>query len=71
LPRLHHWCSCTPKQIRDGWLAWETGIGEQVVVAMGSRTIRGTAAGIDENGALLVQEGSTLVTCLAGDVHLQ
>jgi BirA family biotin operon repressor/biotin-[acetyl-CoA-carboxylase] ligase len=56
--------------LRDEWLAHAAGIGETVTAHSAAGNITGTAEGIDEDGALLVAAGGSLVRVLAGDVHI-
>ena len=50
------------------WAARSSMIGGEVEVDCGGRTVRGTAAGLDEDGALLVGRGPTAERIVAGDV---
>ena len=50
------------------WAARSSMIGGEVEVDCGGRTVRGTAAGLDEDGALLVGRRSTAERIVAGDV---
>lgn len=56
--------------LRDEWLAHAAGIGETVTAHSAARNVTGIAQGIDEDGALLVAAGGSLVRVLAGDVHI-
>jgi BirA family transcriptional regulator, biotin operon repressor / biotin---[acetyl-CoA-carboxylase] ligase len=56
--------------LRDEWLAHAAGIGETVMAHSAAGDVTGTAEGIDEDGALLVDTGGRLVRVLAGDVHI-
>ena len=50
------------------WAARSSMIGCEVEVECGERTIRGTAAGLDPDGALLVGTGAATERIVAGDV---
>lgn len=50
------------------WAARSSMIGYEVDVECGGRTVRGTAAGLDRDGALLVETGSATERIVAGDV---
>jgi BirA family biotin operon repressor/biotin-[acetyl-CoA-carboxylase] ligase len=56
--------------IRDDWTRVAAGLGEPVRAVIGSRTVVGTALGIDGDGALLVASGGGTVRLVAGEVHL-
>ena len=50
------------------WEARSSMIGGEVEAEFGGRTVRGTAAGLDSDGALLVDTGSATERIVAGDV---
>ena len=50
------------------WEARSSMIGGEVEAEFGGRTVRGTAAGLDSDGALLVNTGSATERIVAGDV---
>lgn len=50
------------------WEARSSMIGGEVEAELGGRTVRGTAAGLDSDGALLVNTGSATERIVAGDV---
>ncbi len=56
--------------LREEWLANAQGIGEAVRADLGGKIISGTAAGIDNDGALLIDTARGRRRLVAGDVHL-
>lgn len=50
------------------WAARSSMIGGEVEAELGGHTVRGTAAGLDSDGALLVDVGSATERIVAGDV---
>ena len=54
--------------VASRWAARSSMIGCEVDVECGGRTVRGTAAGLDVDGALLVETGSATERIVAGDV---
>jgi len=56
--------------LRDEWTARAEGIGGRVRAEVGTATVEGTALGIDDDGALLVETGGGPVRVVAGDVHI-
>ena len=57
--------------LREEWEACAHGLGEVVTARSGGAVVRGTAVGLDDDGALLVREGATIHRLVAGDVHLE
>jgi BirA family transcriptional regulator, biotin operon repressor / biotin---[acetyl-CoA-carboxylase] ligase len=66
LPRLEAWLAASGSEIRAEWRARDALRGERVRWDGGE----GTAAGIDDSGALLVETGGGRVSLGAGEVHL-
>lgn len=59
-------------KLADEWEEHCTTIGQQVVVSMGSRKIRGRAESLDDDGALLVRtEHGHIERVIGGDVTLE
>ena len=57
-------------RIRSDWTSRAAGLGEPIRAEVGASVVEGTAAGIDDDGALLVDAGGVRVRLLAGEVHL-
>lgn len=55
--------------LRGAWIARARGIGEPVVVRLEAETLTGLFAGLDEQGALLLDAGSIVRRIMAGDVY--
>ncbi|MEW5726514.1 MAG: biotin--[acetyl-CoA-carboxylase] ligase [Pseudomonadota bacterium] len=55
--------------VRSAWTTRARGIGQPVVVRLEGETLTGLFAGLDEQGALLLDAGSTLRRIMAGDVY--
>lgn len=68
LPRYREWQREGFATLRAQWLERAHGLGEGVVVHLDKERIVGTFLGLDERGALLVQQGTATRTLLAGDV---
>jgi BirA family biotin operon repressor/biotin-[acetyl-CoA-carboxylase] ligase len=66
LPRLEAWLGASGTEVRDAWRARDALRGERVRWDGGD----GTAAGIDDSGALLVETGGGRVSLDSGEVHL-
>jgi BirA family biotin operon repressor/biotin-[acetyl-CoA-carboxylase] ligase len=58
------------RSLRTDWTARAAGLGGPVRAQVGMSTVEGTALGIDDDGALLVQTGDGRVRLVAGEVHL-
>ncbi|MEQ8664442.1 MAG: biotin--[acetyl-CoA-carboxylase] ligase [Rhodospirillales bacterium] len=56
-------------RIRQDWLANAHGVGEPISVTAGERSLDGRFAGIDANGALLLETVNGSLAINAGDVH--
>jgi BirA family biotin operon repressor/biotin-[acetyl-CoA-carboxylase] ligase len=67
LPALSHWLDAPDDEVLSAWRSRDALKGDRVRWSGGE----GTAAGIDDSGALLVQTPNGLVTLDAGEVHLQ
>ncbi len=58
--------------VRDTWLRYAAWLGKPVRVVFGSEMIEGEMEGLDGHGALLVREGSGVITrVIAGDASLR
>ena len=57
--------------IREKWLQYAELIGKRIEVVFKSDTQRGTVAGLDENGALLLEGETGVQQVLAGDVYIE
>ncbi len=55
--------------VREAWMARARGVGQPVVVRLEGETLTGVFAGLDEQGALLLDAGSTVQRIMAGDVY--
>jgi BirA family biotin operon repressor/biotin-[acetyl-CoA-carboxylase] ligase len=66
LPRLDGWFAASSRDVLAGWRALDALRGEPVRWDGGD----GTAAGIDDSGALLVETRGGRVSLEAGEVHL-
>jgi BirA family biotin operon repressor/biotin-[acetyl-CoA-carboxylase] ligase len=64
---LERWLSASAADVLAAWRSRDALLGEAVRWGDGS----GTAAGIDDSGALLVDTGSGVVRLDAGEVHLE
>ncbi len=59
-------------QVAEEWAAHCVTLGRQVVIQMGTRTIRGRAEGLDEDGGLLVRTQHGRLECItSGNVTLE
>jgi BirA family transcriptional regulator, biotin operon repressor / biotin---[acetyl-CoA-carboxylase] ligase len=67
-PWVERWRAQGFGAIRAAWTARARGIGAPVVVRLEGETLTGVFAGLDEEGALLLDAGSTVRRILAGDV---
>ena len=54
--------------VREAWLARTVGLGEELSVHVGKQKKKGIFAGIDENGLLLLDDGSGRVECIRGGI---
>lgn len=60
------------KPYKDQWMMWDTYFDQPVRISgAGTDSIIGTAKGIDETGALLLQQANKIITIHAGDVSLR
>lgn len=76
LQQLKKNCVLLEKQgfepIREAWIALSCVIGKEIqVIQNGESILYGTAVGLSENGALLIQTKNGVETVLAGDVSLR
>jgi len=67
LPYLDIWLRAKPAEVLEAWRAWDALKGRAISWDGGS----GTAAGIDDSGALLVDTTDGRVALQAGEVHLR
>ncbi|CAA7625839.1 biotin--[acetyl-CoA-carboxylase] ligase [Magnetospirillum sp. UT-4] len=69
VPRLAQWRAEGFAPVRDAWLARARGLGAATVVRLEGETLTGAFAGLDGDGALLLdQPGTGVRRILAGDV---
>jgi BirA family biotin operon repressor/biotin-[acetyl-CoA-carboxylase] ligase len=68
LAALDRWLAASAPEVLAAWRARDALLGRTVRWANG--TNEGTAAGVDETGALIVETASGRVTLDAGEVHL-
>jgi biotin-(acetyl-CoA carboxylase) ligase len=66
LPSLDRWLRAPQRAVLAAWRDRDAIRGESVRWASGE----GTAAGIDDSGALLVDTGGTRIVLQAGEIHL-
>jgi BirA family biotin operon repressor/biotin-[acetyl-CoA-carboxylase] ligase len=66
LPRLEGWLGAPGSDVRNAWRARDALLGERVRWDGGD----GTAAGIDDSGALIVETSEGRVSLDAGEIHL-
>jgi len=55
----------------EEWAARLVGIGQTVTVSGADQTYQGLMTGVDENGALLLEQSGQIIPILAGDVSLR
>ncbi|RAU21290.1 biotin--[acetyl-CoA-carboxylase] ligase [Paramagnetospirillum kuznetsovii] len=68
-PWLARWRQDGFPPIREAWLGHARGVGEQAVVRLETETLTGIFAGLDEDGALILDQGEQgLRRVMAGDV---
>jgi birA, biotin-[acetyl-CoA-carboxylase] ligase region len=69
-PLLKAWRAAGFAPVRDAWTARARGVGGPVVVRLEGETLTGLFAGLDEEGALLLDQASQgLRRVFAGDVY--
>lgn len=68
-PRVKAWREGGFAPLRDAWIERARGIGAPVVVRLDTETLTGVFAGLDEEGALLLDAGSCVRRVMAGDVY--
>ena len=56
---------------RDDWKQWDGLRGQTIEVDAGKNTLRGTAVGISESGALLLDTGNDILKLYSGEVSLR
>ena len=71
--RLGPWLDCWRREgfaaIRTGWLGRARGLGEATLVRLEAETLSGIFAGLDEDGAMLLDQGAAGIRrVMAGDV---
>jgi BirA family biotin operon repressor/biotin-[acetyl-CoA-carboxylase] ligase len=70
VPQVTDWRRGGFSNIRRAWLDRSRGLGEPTVVRLETETLTGTFTGLDEDGALLLdQPGHGIRRILAGDVY--
>lgn len=70
LPWLQRWRAEGFVALREAWLARARGLNDPMVVRLEGETLTGTFTGLDEQGALLLDQGGGGVRrVLAGDVY--
>jgi len=68
-PWLEQWRAMGFAPVRQAWLARARGVGDQAVVRLEAETLTGRFAGLDHDGALMLDQGDAgLRRILAGDV---
>jgi len=67
LEALEHWLAAAPRDVLGAWRARDALLGREVRWAEGA----GTAAGIDDDGSLLVDTAVGRTALAAGEVHLE
>lgn len=68
-PWVEAWRSQGFAPVRTAWLERARGVGAPVVVRLDNETLTGTFTGLDEEGALLLDAGSSVRRIMAGDVY--
>lgn len=67
--RFAQWrCADGFASIRSDWLDRAAGLGERIRVRLPQRELAGTFRGLDETGAMLLEEGAGVITVRAGEV---
>jgi BirA family transcriptional regulator, biotin operon repressor / biotin---[acetyl-CoA-carboxylase] ligase len=57
---------------KDTWLQWDAFVGQNVVISSAATdSIVGICSGVDDNGALLIQQRDKILAINAGDVSLR
>ena len=56
---------------RDRWMMWDSNLNSEVVLRLGDREIVGIAKGIDQHGALLVEQQGQLQRYYSGEISLR
>ena len=56
---------------KDAWKQWDGIQGQTIEVDAGKSVVRGTAVGISESGALLLDTGNEILTLYSGEVSLR
>ena len=60
------------KYFKNDWLRWDAFANQAVTISgAGNEVIGGISTGVDDNGALLLNQGNRIVTVHAGDVSLR
>lgn len=68
---LHVWRRDGFSAIRTAWLERAAGVGETITASLEATTLEGRFSGLDENGALLLEQADGEVTrILAADIEL-
>lgn len=68
-PWVESWRQKGFAPLRTAWTERARGIGAPVVVRLEAETLTGTFTGLDEEGALLLDAGSSVRRIMAGDVY--
>ena len=56
---------------KEEWLSYDAFSGRQVVVSSGDQTRTGVAAGVTDNGALLLDSEGVTIPCYGGEISLR
>jgi BirA family transcriptional regulator, biotin operon repressor / biotin---[acetyl-CoA-carboxylase] ligase len=57
---------------QSAWSHWDAFYGQAICISgQGQESLTGTSSGVDETGALLIQQADTMLTIHAGDVSLR
>lgn len=68
-PWVETWRAQGFAPVRQAWMARARGVGQPVVVRLEGETLTGLFAGLDEQGALLLDAGTNMQRIMAGDVY--
>jgi BirA family biotin operon repressor/biotin-[acetyl-CoA-carboxylase] ligase len=56
---------------RERWLLWDSYMNSEVVLRLGERKIRGIVRGIDQHGALLIEQQGQIQRYYSGEISLR
>lgn len=56
---------------RDRWIAWDSYMNEEVLLRLGDREVSGISRGIDQQGALLLEQHGQMLRFYSGEISLR